>query len=169
MTEWKMIVREHGALVWRTAYRLVGNRSDADECMQEAFVAAVAISRRGPVEHWPALLKRLAVSRGIDCLRRRARDVLRGDTGGQLLDAASRDVAPDVAAQNGELAAHLRWTLAKLPGRHAEVMCLRYLSEMSYEEISQELQISVRHVGVILSRAREELRELLQERGADNG
>jgi DNA-directed RNA polymerase specialized sigma24 family protein len=43
------------------------------------------------------------------------------------------------------------------------------MSEMTYEEISQELQISVRHVGVILSRAREKLRELLKERGADHG
>ncbi len=169
MNDWKTIVREHGPLVWQTAYRLLGNRSDADDCMQETFVAAVAVSGRGPVCNWPALLRKLAVSRGIDCLRRRARDALRHDGGIQVSEAVSRDATPDVAAQNDELATHLRWALAELPSRDAEVVCLRYLSEMSYEEISQELQISVRHVGVILSRAREKLSELLKKRGADHG
>ena len=169
MIAWETIVREHGPLVWQTAYRLLGNRSDADDCMQETFVAAVAAARRGPVRNWFALLKKLAVARGIDCLRRRARDVLRNDDEIQLAQAVSRDVSSEAAAQYVELAMHLRRALAKLPGRHAEVVCLRYLSEMTYEEISQELQISVRHVGVILSRAREKLRELLKERGADHG
>lgn len=169
MTAWDTIIHEHGPAVWRTAYRLLGNRSDADECMQEAFVAAVAVSRRGPVRHWPALLHKLAVLRGIDCLRRRARDVLRNGDGERLCEAVSRDVPPDQAAQNGELTARLRLALADLPSRHAEVVCLHYMNEMSYEEVSQELNISVRHVGVILSRAREKLRELLTERGVDHG
>jgi RNA polymerase sigma-70 factor, ECF subfamily len=169
MTEWETIIREHGPAVWRTAYRLLGNRSDADECMQEVFVAAVVASRRGPVQSWPALLQRLAVTRGIDHLRRRVRDKVRTGDELQLSQAVSREAPPDAAAQNGELAAHLRWTLARLPSRHSEVVCLRYLSDMSYEEISQELQISVRHVGVVLSRAREKLRELLKEGGADHG
>ncbi|NQU74852.1 MAG: sigma-70 family RNA polymerase sigma factor [Planctomycetes bacterium] len=169
MTAWETIVHEHGPAVWRTAYRLLGNRSDADECMQDVFIAAVVVSRRGPVHNWPALLKKLAVLRGVDHLRRRARDVLRNDNGIRLSETVSRDVSPDVAAQDGELAEHLRWALAKLSSRQAEVACLRYLSEMTYEEISQKLQISVRHVGVVLSRAREKLRELLKERGADHG
>jgi len=169
MTEWENIIREHGPAAWRAAYRLVGNRSDADECMQEAFVAALAASRREPVRNWSALLRKLAVLRGIDCLRLRARDPLRSGNGGGLAEAASRDAPPDQAAQNGELTARLRQALARLPSRHADVVCLRYLNEMTYEEISQELRVSVRHVGVILSRAREKLRELLKEGGADNG
>jgi RNA polymerase sigma-70 factor (ECF subfamily) len=169
MAAWDTIIHEHGPAVWRTAYRLLGNRGDADECMQEVFVAAVVVSRREEVRNWPALLQKLSVLRGIDSLRRRARSVLRNDDGDRLSRAASRDVPPDVAAQNGELTARLRWALARLSSRDAEVVCLRYMSEMTYEEISQELQISVRHVGVILSRAREKLRELLKERGADHG
>jgi len=169
MTAWETIIREHGPAVWRTAYRLLGNRSDADECLQEVCVAAVAVSRREPVRSWPALLQKLAVLRGVDHLRRRARDVLRNGSDIDASQAPSSETAPEVAAMNGELVTRLRGALAKLPGRHAQVTCLRYLNEMTYEEISQELQISVRHVGVILSRARETLRELLKERGADHG
>jgi RNA polymerase sigma-70 factor (ECF subfamily) len=169
MTPWDDIIREHGPAVWRTAYRLLGNRSDADDCMQEAFVAAVDVARRGPVRNWPALLKTLVVSRGVDCLRRRKRDRLRNDDPVQLSEALSAEVSPQAAAQNNETAAGLRLALAKLPARQAEVACLRYLGEMSYEEIAQELRISVRHVGMILSRAREKLRELLEQGGVGHG
>jgi RNA polymerase sigma-70 factor, ECF subfamily len=169
MTSWETIIHEHGPAVWKTAYRLVGNRSDADECMQEAFVAAVTASRRETIQNWPALLRRLAVSRGIDCLRRRAKDALRHPGGLELSAVAGRELPPDQAAEKHELSDEIRWALAQLPERQAEVVCLRYLGELSYEEISTELHISVRHTGVILSRAREKLRKLLTERGTDHG
>ena len=169
MISWETIIHEHGPAVWRTAYRLVGNRSDADECMQEAFVSAVAVSRRSIVRNWPALLRRLVISRGIDCLRRRAADPVRLHGEASLASAMGREPLPDAAAQQAELCEELREALAKLPQRQAETICLRHLSELTYVEISAELQISVRHVGVTLSRAREKLRQLLTERGVDHG
>ena len=170
MIPWQTMIDEHGPAVWRTAYRLVGNRSDADDCMQEAFVAAVQAQRRGEVKHWPALLQRIAVSRAIDCLRRRRRDVLRGADPIALHHLASAEQAgPATAASNGELTAHLRRALTRLPQRQAQVVCLRYLSQLSYEEISQQLRISTNHVGVILSRAREKLRDMLESEGVDHG
>ncbi|HUU23109.1 MAG TPA: hypothetical protein VM389_11310 [Phycisphaerae bacterium] len=36
MTNWEGIVAEHAGAVWRTAYRLVSNAADADDCMQVA-------------------------------------------------------------------------------------------------------------------------------------
>ena len=116
MTEWETIVREQAPAVWQTAYRLLGNRSDADDCMQEVFVAAVGISRRTSVQNWPGLLHRLAVLRGIDEIRRRAREPLRSAGAAGLETLASHDQAPDLAAQNGELGAHLRAALASRCG-----------------------------------------------------
>jgi len=40
MLNWKKIVDTHGPLVWRVAYRLLGNHADAADCAQEAFVSA---------------------------------------------------------------------------------------------------------------------------------
>ena len=43
MTEvdWPDIIRQHGPIVWKTAYRLVGNAEHADDCYQETFADAV--------------------------------------------------------------------------------------------------------------------------------
>ena len=73
MIDWEGILREHGPSVWRTAYRLTANRADAEECFQETFVAALEYVRQGKsVQHWRALLQRIATTRAIDRLRRRA-------------------------------------------------------------------------------------------------
>jgi len=66
MPDWDEILTRDGPAVWRTAYRIVGNRADADECVQEAFLHALEISRRKPVQHWCALLQRLAAARAVD-------------------------------------------------------------------------------------------------------
>jgi len=63
MVDWEDIVSREGPGTWRSIYRLVGNRADADECLQETFVDAVKASRRGPVEKWAGLPRRLGTAR----------------------------------------------------------------------------------------------------------
>jgi RNA polymerase sigma-70 factor, ECF subfamily len=55
MPDWQEILSRDGGAVWQTAYRYVGNRADADECFQEAFLAAFELSRRQEIQNWRAL------------------------------------------------------------------------------------------------------------------
>jgi RNA polymerase sigma factor (sigma-70 family) len=71
--DWQTIVTECGPLVWRTAYRLLGNHADTADCFQETFLAALELSRRQPVRNMSGLLVRLATTRAIDRLRQRVR------------------------------------------------------------------------------------------------
>jgi aminoglycoside 6'-N-acetyltransferase I len=71
MTDWDTIVPEHAPLVWRTAYRLLGNEADAADCFQEAFLAACRKATSGPVLNWAGLLRTIATARALDRLRRR--------------------------------------------------------------------------------------------------
>jgi len=59
MPDWQSIVSQDGPAAWRTAYRLLGNRADADECFQETCLAALAVSRREVVHNWRGLFLRL--------------------------------------------------------------------------------------------------------------
>src|SRR3982751_1507033 len=73
MTGWGGIVRVAGGAgrgVWRPAWGVLPDSADADDCMQEAFVDAVELSRRQPVRHWGRLLTRLATARALARLRR---------------------------------------------------------------------------------------------------
>jgi RNA polymerase sigma-70 factor (ECF subfamily) len=163
MTDWDTIVREHAPLVWRTVYRLLGNEADAADCFQETFVAACRKATGGPVLNWPGLLRTTATARALDRLRRRTwqRSHTAELTEGSGATADADD--PVCQAQNAELADRMRRALAGLSAKQSEAFCLRHLNELSYEQIAQELDVSVDHVGVLLNRARARLRDLLNQ------
>jgi len=166
MTDWEAIVAEHGPVVWRTAYRLLSNEADASDCMQEAFVAAVHVSRREAVRSWPALLKRLATRRALDRLRARMRRSARRGGPVELADLADGGGGPQRRNELRELSERVGRALSRLPARQAEVFCLRHLSEMSHEEIAEQLDLGRSNVRMLLHRARSRLRELLADLAA---
>jgi RNA polymerase sigma-70 factor (ECF subfamily) len=163
--DWQAIVKQHGPAVWHTAYRLLRNHSDAADCFQETFLAAVEVARRERVRNIGGLLVRLATTRAIDILRRQQRHEQR-QAGLPDLEPAGADTDPLEQIQTSDLASQLREAIGDLPPQEANVFCLRYLNEMSYREISHELKIATTVVGVALYRARAKLRVAL---GATEG
>jgi RNA polymerase sigma-70 factor, ECF subfamily len=160
MPDWQVILSRYGPTAWRIAYQLLGNQDDADECFQEACLAALNVCRRQPVNNWQGLLIHLVTSRSVDRLRLNKRARIQASSSGleQLKDAA---LAPIQQAEESELADELRTALGKIPPRQAEVFCLHCIEDWSYQEIAGHLGISIDSVGVLLHRARNRLRKLL--------
>ncbi len=128
------IVRQYGAAVWQTVYRLVGGprrEADAADCFQEVFIAAFQVERETGVRNWEALLKHLAVRKGIDALRRRVRERGRveADVTPESVHASTTEPA-ELLSQREQME-QLRASLADLPEQQAMVLALRHLSEMS--------------------------------------
>jgi RNA polymerase sigma factor (sigma-70 family) len=166
MTDWSQIVEQHGPQVWRTAQRLLRHEADAADCFQRTFISALEISRKQTVRHWPALLRRIATARALEQLRQRvgmrARLSSDAEENGVERQVDRKSLGPDSAAQASELADHLRAALAEIDARQSQVFCLACLEECSYEEIAEQLEITVSHVGVLLNRAKAALRERLK-------
>ncbi len=160
--DWQLIVKNHGPVVWQTAYRLVGNAADAADCFQETFVSALEFSRRQRVRSFPALLVRLATARAIDRLRQHSRQPRLSTGAADVAAVASNNPGPFQEVQTRELAGRLREALGRLPPQEAEVFCLRYLSDMSYRQIAKELGIKTNTAGVMLHRARTKLRDFME-------
>lgn len=161
MIDWKSTLQEHGPRVWRIVYRILGNEADASDCFQEVFVNAVRTSRKQRIRNMEAFLNLVAAQRGIDLLRKRKPDFrlyrLNGD-----FQMESRCPSPPVEIHSKELSEQLRAALSKIPRQEAEVFCLRILNEYSYRQIAEELNVNENYVGVLISRARAKLRELLK-------
>jgi RNA polymerase sigma-70 factor (ECF subfamily) len=160
MPDWQEILTRDGPPAWRTAYRLLGNRADADECFQETCLAALAVSRREAVQNWRGLLQRLAAARAVDLLRARRRTVARTSPidCGQVRDDGH---SPLQGAAEAELAEEIRLALGRIPRQQAEVFCLHCVEDWSYQDIARRLGISISSVGVLIHRARQRLRGLL--------
>ena len=162
MTDWSHIVEQHGPLVWQTVYRLLNHEADAADCFQKVFLSALQNEKTESVQHWPALLKKLATARALDQLRSRyrtnARQVSLNDQ--PVIDHRLYD--PHAYAIEGELAEELRQSLTELEPASAEIFCLATMEGWSYESIAQEWGMTSNHVGVLISRTRHALRKKLE-------
>jgi RNA polymerase sigma factor (sigma-70 family) len=159
MIDWERVVREDGPAAWRTACRILGDREDAQECVQDAFAEAIELSRREPIQNCRALLLRVVTARSLDRLRRRYRrravelteDCPLSDHGPQ----------PEQHAQDAELLDRLRKALPDLPPQQSQAFVLHCVEDWSYQQIAEHLGVSVGAVGMLLLRARARLKELL--------
>lgn len=143
-------------MAFTTAWRILHDAGDAEDAVQEAFVDALRLYRRGPVDDWGALLRRLANCRSLDRLRRRRPIVAR-----VAEPVAPRSDQPEAVAIAAEKAALLRQALAELPEREAEVFSLRYFGDLTNAAIAAALEISPGAVAVALHKARKSLEGIL--------
>jgi RNA polymerase sigma-70 factor (ECF subfamily) len=146
---WDEVVREHADRVYRLAYRLSGNRADAEDLTQETFVRvfkSLAEYTPGTFEGW---LHRITTNLFLDMVRRRQRirfDALPDDAGDRL---ASNSAGPEQAYAEMHLDPEIQQALDALPADFRAAVVLCDLEELSYEEIAATLGIKV---GTVRSR-----------------
>jgi RNA polymerase sigma-70 factor (ECF subfamily) len=158
------LVRRYQRPVYRVAYALTRNASDADDLAQETFVRAFqALARFRPGEPLYPWLARIATNQAFSLFRRRRR---RPETPLEPLVEAGRqwgaDDDPAEAAEARERRQQLQRAFERLSPEHRVVLTLRVVEEMSYEAIAQTLTVPIGTVMSRLSRARAELKQHLK-------
>ena len=160
------IVRHFQRPIYRIAWGLTRNPSDADDLAQETFVRAYqAIGRFRVGEPLYPWLSRIAVNLAYSLFRRRKR---RPETSIEPLLEAGRQWAAgdDPAEEAAQVERHERLAeaFAGLSHEHQVVLTLRVVEDLPYEEIARVLNVPAGTVMSRLSRARAELRERLRAR-----
>lgn len=124
------------AIAYRVAFRMLGNRAEAEEVAQEALARAYARWRSvsGHAEPWVA---RVASNLAIGRWRKR-RPTVALDAPGVSLGLAAGDPTAAVVERD-ELVESLR----RLPRRQREVVVLRYLADLPERDVAVALQTSV--------------------------
>jgi RNA polymerase sigma-70 factor (ECF subfamily) len=161
---WDEVVREHADRVYRLAFRLSGNRADAEDLTQETFVRvfrSLADYSPGTFEGW---LHRITTNLFLDMVRRRQRirfDALPEDAPERL---ASAEAGPERAYEENNLDPEIQRALDALPPDFRAAVVLCDLEGLSYEEIAATLGIKVGTVRSRIHRGRVLLRDLLAHR-----
>jgi RNA polymerase sigma-70 factor, ECF subfamily len=156
MIDWDALIDEHGPLVVRISWRILGNASDVEDNVQEVFLNAYRLQATEPVRHWRGLLRRLAALGALARLRRHRKNVPLDD-----IPLADRGELPEQAASRRELQERLRAAVAALPDREAASFCLRYFEGMGLSEIAESLGVTYSAAATAISRARGKLQVLL--------
>lgn len=160
------LIRRYQRAVFNVAYRLVGNRPDAEDLAQESFLRAFrAIDRfdlSRPVGPW---LKRITTNVCLNWLEmKRVRpESQEADLGeGGLEQWDSHLPGPEQQLLHNEQAGLIRLAILQLPPSYRAVIELRHFQELSYEEMAETLQRPLSSVKSDLFRARKLLAEKLQ-------
>ncbi len=159
------VVARHGARAFRVAFRLMGQREDAEDLVQDAFVLAFRnLDRYDAAQPFAPWFHRILVNRGLNLRRDRARRA----TEPLAEDVPAREESPGRAAERRELTERLRAALARLPERERTIVELFELEGFDSGEVAQILDMARGTVRWHLHRARRKLRRELQAfRGRD--
>ena len=149
--------------------QLLGSTERAEDAAQESFVRAYrAWATRDPALPFIAWIMRIARNHCLDLLRRRTREkALFGDEEVETLAVESAGTDGLGAALTAERAAEVNAAVAKLPERYRVPLALAYFGDQDYDEIAASLGITRNHVGVLLCRAKQLLRQSLARAGTD--
>ena len=160
LAEFNRMVADHGPTMYRVAYRMVGDRHEAEDVVQEAFRSAWK-SRRlfrpgGGERAWLASI-----------LRRRVADHWRHPRPPTVL-AGERNIEVGYPAEDplrNDFTDEMQRALGRLPEDLRETLLLVVVAELTHQEAADLLGIPLGTVLSRVSRARKRLREYLMAAG----
>lgn len=144
------------------AYRVVGDRAEAEDVVQRVFLALPQAAYRGSASLW-SYLYRAAVNGAVNALRSRRR---RESADGARLLGASLGAGveggdPEARLLEGEILAAVARALQQVKPQHRRALVLRIVWDFSNTEIAEREGVPLATVGTWLRRGREELRQAL--------
>ncbi|MBT4160602.1 MAG: sigma-70 family RNA polymerase sigma factor [Gammaproteobacteria bacterium] len=161
----EILYKEYYVRVFGLCRRLLNSASLAEDATQEAFMRAYRNFNKydsgQPFWQWIAAI---ASNHCVDLLRRQSRmSNLFGDedTEIELLESDGEETLSKVIESEDSEA--LNSAIGNLPDKYRVPLVLAYFHDASYESIAENLSINRNHVGVLLLRAKQQLRGLLNE------
>ena len=161
---WEEVVRTHSARVYRLAYRLTGDRHDAEDLTQEVFVRvfrSLSTYAPGTFEGW---LHRITTNLFLDQARRKSRIRFEGLADDAAERLAGREPTPAQAYFDAHLDGDIEAALAALPPEFRAAVVLCDIEGLSYEEIAATLGVKLGTVRSRIHRGRGQLRAALAHR-----
>lgn len=165
------VMARHAAALHRVAYRLTGDRHEAEDIVQEALLRlwdnAPAIAARHPAGSPAAArlrlggwLQRVVTNLAIDRLRRTRRL-----SGGEIPEREDDAPLADVRIEEGERDARARALVLALPERQRAAIVLTYYEELPNAEAAEAMNMNIKAFESLLHRARIALRQGFARQG----
>ena len=154
--------------VYQVSYRMLGNAQEAEDVAQETFLRVYAnIGNYDPSYKFSTWIYRIATNLCIDHLRKRKQVYsldreLEGTDGLDWHDRlADQGPNPEESLLTGELQGQVQEAIESLTPKYRSIITLRYIEDLSLNEISEVLKLPVSTIKTRIHRGREALRKKL--------
>jgi RNA polymerase sigma-70 factor (ECF subfamily) len=163
-----VLVRRHSRKLFQLAYRMTGNRADADDVVQEAFLRGYlrlkSFQSRSDFGTW---IYRIAVHCALDKLNLRRKDdasrvAEETDTAQNWVQVADAAPGPERLAQSAEIGTLQAKAMHGLTAMEQVAFVLRHMEDRSTEEIAAALQIAPNAAKQTVFRAVQKVRRRLE-------
>jgi RNA polymerase sigma-70 factor (ECF subfamily) len=159
------LVRIHQDRLYNAVANFIGDRTEAEDVVQEAFVQAylklASFKRNAAFYTW---LYRIAFNTAVSRKRRKrvetSVDQTRENTGGEPIDEGD---TPGDRMLRDEQASLVHAALDLLSDEHRAILILREMDELDYDTIAGILEINIGTVRSRLHRARAQMRDKIAE------
>jgi RNA polymerase sigma-70 factor, ECF subfamily len=163
------IVELYKDKVFQISYRMLGNRHEAEDIAQEAFIRAfININSFNIDLKFSTWLFRIATNLCIDRIRKKKPDYyLDAEVAGtdgltMYSQIPSKTDMPEKEVESLELEETIQREILKLPEKYRSVIVLKYIEDLSLIEISEILNLPIGTVKTRIHRGREALRKQLR-------
>jgi RNA polymerase sigma-70 factor (ECF subfamily) len=159
---WGDLYKQYAPAIFRFCRRALPAREDAEDATTEIFMKVRdKLDQYDATRPFTAWLYKVSANHCWDILRRRRirQDMETGEV--ETLPLEHPDPGQLDQLMEESTSQQVRAALAKMPARARMALVLRYYSDMSYDEIAGALGVRRAFVGVVLLRARHQLRETL--------
>jgi RNA polymerase sigma-70 factor (ECF subfamily) len=163
------IVEIYKNKVYQICFRMLGNRHEAEDAAQEAFIRAfVNINKFNQELKFSTWLFRIATNLCIDKIRKKKPDFyldaeVSGTDGLNMYSQIASDTElPENELESLELQEAVQKEILKLPDKYRTVIVLKYIEELSLNEISEILDLPLGTVKTRIHRGRDALRQQLR-------
>ena len=162
------LVTRHQRYVYNLAYRLLHDAHEAQDLAQEAFLRAwKAMGTFRGESKFTTWLYRIVTNLCYNRLPGLQREIAQTEVEAAETMAQSNSQSPAASVETADQTAWLHRKVEALPVKYRLVITLFYLQEMSYHEIAETLDVPMGTVKTHLFRARERLKQQLQNHQED--
>jgi RNA polymerase sigma-70 factor, ECF subfamily len=159
----KRIVEKYQDRIFNLCVYMLQHKEDAQDAAQDVFIKAYRslsnFKRDSSLDTW---LHRIGVNTCLDYIKKSRPESPDGES--FLEELPSTEPSPEQLYQSKELGQAIQSALQKLPADLRVTIILKEIEELAYGEIAETLRISIGTVKSRISRARDELRRLLQNK-----
>ncbi|MCA1041666.1 RNA polymerase sigma factor SigW [Bacillus infantis] len=163
------IVEIYKDKVFQLCFRMLGNRHEAEDIAQEAFLRAYINIQSFNIDlKFSTWLYRIATNLCIDRIRKKKPDYfldaeVAGTDGLTMYSQIAADTRlPEEDVESLELQETIQNEISKLPEKYRSVIVLKYIEELSLNEISEIMDLPLGTVKTRIHRGREALRKQLR-------